>query len=115
MKAIVVNKCYGGFGLSREAFLELRKMGNKFALAELDIGEPYPGSSEVRDDWGDRNSFLDRMSRDDPDLVAVVRNLGEKANNLFSKLGIVEIPDEVDWTIEEYDGIEYVAESHRTW
>jgi len=30
-------------------------------------------------------------------------------------LAIVEIPDDVEYTIEEYDGNEHVAEAHRTW
>lgn len=38
---IVINKCYGGFGLSREAFHRLRALGNEHALAEVDIGEPW--------------------------------------------------------------------------
>jgi hypothetical protein len=28
---------------------------------------------------------------------------------------VVTIPDDVAWTIEEYDGNEWVAEVHRTW
>jgi hypothetical protein len=28
---------------------------------------------------------------------------------------IVEVPADVDWYIEEYDGLEWVAEKHRTW
>ena len=27
----------------------------------------------------------------------------------------VSIPDDVEWQIEEYDGMEWVAEAHRTW
>jgi hypothetical protein len=27
----------------------------------------------------------------------------------------VDIPDDVNWYIEEYDGNEHVAERHRTW
>jgi len=27
----------------------------------------------------------------------------------------VEIPDDVKWHIHEYDGLEHVAEDHRTW
>jgi len=30
-------------------------------------------------------------------------------------LKIVDIPDGVEWEIEEYDGMEWVAEKHRTW
>jgi hypothetical protein len=30
-------------------------------------------------------------------------------------LEIVEIPDDVEYTIEEYDGLEHIAEKHRTW
>ena len=27
----------------------------------------------------------------------------------------VEIPDDVEWQIEEYDGSEWIAEKHRIW
>lgn len=26
-----------------------------------------------------------------------------------------DIPDDVEWEIEEYDGLEWVSEKHRTW
>jgi hypothetical protein len=55
------------------------------------------------------------IARDDPDLVAVVRELGDAAGGKCAKLEIVEIPDGVKWQIEEYDGSEHVAEAHRTW
>lgn len=53
--------------------------------------------------------------RADPDLVRVVEEMGEAANGAHAKLAIVEIPDGVEWGIDEYDGIEHIAESHRTW
>lgn len=53
--------------------------------------------------------------RTDKDLVAVVEELKEKANSRFSKLKIIEIPDGIDWEIEEYDGQEWVSEKHRSW
>lgn len=60
--------------------------------------------------------FCDRdLVRDDPVLVQVVRELGNAANSRFSNLKIVEIPADVEWQIEEYDGQEWVAEKHRTW
>jgi hypothetical protein len=33
----------------------------------------------------------------------------------FSELKIVNIPDDVEFQIEEYDGNEWVAEKHRVW
>jgi hypothetical protein len=48
-------------------------------------------------------------------LIQVVEELGDGANGYFAKLKIVEIPDDVLWQIEEYDGKEWVAEQHRTW
>ena len=54
-------------------------------------------------------------NRADPNLIKVVEELGEEASGRLSKLKIVEIPDGVEWTIEEHDGNEWVAEKHRTW
>lgn len=60
--------------------------------------------------WSD-----DDIERDDPDLVAVVEELGDRANGNHAKLRVVEIPADVAWEIDEYDGLERVAEVHRTW
>lgn len=56
-----------------------------------------------------------RLNRADKDLVAVVKKLKEAANGKYAKLEIVKIPADVKFTIEEYDGMEHVAEAHRTW
>ena len=32
-----------------------------------------------------------------------------------AELAIVEIPDGIEWEIDDYDGIETIAETHRTW
>ncbi len=32
-----------------------------------------------------------------------------------AKLEVVEIPDDVDWDIKDYDVMEHVAERRRTW
>lgn len=89
---VVINKCYGGFGLS--------------LLAETQIAD--------RKGWKKRRDLSD-IKRHDLDLVVVVEKLGERAGGEFAKLKIVTIPDGVDYTIEEYDGMEYIAEKHRTW
>ena len=36
-------------------------------------------------------------------------------NTLGSDLKIIEIPDDVEYTIKEHAGREWVAEKHRTW
>jgi hypothetical protein len=59
------------------------------------------------------------IARDDPILLQVVDTLGLAAcSGTFSKLGIAEIPDDVPadgWMIQDYDGVEWVAEKHRRW
>jgi hypothetical protein len=87
---VVINSCFGGFGLSKEAVAELVKRGGK---------DP-------------RNSESDRC---DPLLIQVIEEMGNAASGDFSKVRIVEVPDEVDWEIDEYDGYEHIAEKHRTW
>lgn len=89
---VVINCCFGGFGLSQEAYKYIKIKWDNYGF-----GERY-----------DNN-------RTDSKLVDCVEVLGEKANSRFSDLQIVEIPDNVKWHIEEYDGKEWVAENHRTW
>lgn len=55
------------------------------------------------------------IERNDPILVKVVEELGAKANGAHAQLKIVEIPDGVEYSIEDYDGSEHIAEIHRTW
>lgn len=55
------------------------------------------------------------FNREDTNLVAVVKELGERANGKRASLRIVNIPDDVKWTIEEYDGKEWVEEVARRW
>lgn len=53
--------------------------------------------------------------RDWPLLVQCVEELGDKAAGRSATLKIVDIPDDVEYIIEEYDGLEHIAEKHRTW
>lgn len=55
------------------------------------------------------------LQRDDPFLLQVLLEMGDKAFGSFADLLIVEIPDDVEWQIEEYDGREWIAEKHRVW
>lgn len=109
---VVINAKYGGFSLSRAAFLRLRELGQEYALAEPDIGEMWSDGSGPRDNGF---SFCTEIERDDMRLVQVVEELGREANGEFAELRVVEIPDGVRWEISEYDGWEHVAEKHRRW
>ena len=47
--------------------------------------------------------------RDDPVMVSVVEELGRDADDIFSCLEVVEIPDEYNYVINEYDGLEHIV------
>jgi hypothetical protein len=55
------------------------------------------------------------QDRADKDLIAVIEEMGQSVNGFAADISIVEIPDDVEWHIHEYDGLEHVAENHRTW
>jgi hypothetical protein len=93
VKYIVINDCYGGFGLSERAIREYKKM------------------ADITD-----SDFYDRdIPRDDPYLIKIIKEMGMAANGPHANLKIVEIPGDVEWLVQEYDGVEWVAEKHRTW
>lgn len=90
---VVINKCFGGFRLSSLAIEEYKKRKN------------IPKEEKIYDH---------EIKRNDPILIDVVLELKEKAQE-NSELRIVEISDLIDYTIEEYDGIEWIAEKHKRW
>lgn len=53
--------------------------------------------------------------RSDPLLIECIKTLGDKANGRCAEIEIIEIPANVEYEIEEYDGMEHIAEKHRTW
>ena len=76
-------------------------------------------SSEEKDNHNKKHDDLFLSSRPDdrtdPLLIQVVEELGELADGSCAKLSIVEIPDGIEWEIDEYDGIETIHEKHRSW
>ena len=111
---IVINSDYGGFSLSDQAVLAYgRKKGLNLVKDE---NTNWSISIFYKDSVAKENYFEDReIPRNDPALIEVVEVLGEAANGFAANLKIVEIPEDVDWCIEENDGREWVAEKHRTW
>jgi hypothetical protein len=99
-RKILVNTRYGGFNLS-----DAVKDQYKALTANIPRGKHWYIDMDVR--------------RDDPILIQIVESIGlEAASGYLSKLAFIEIPDDVPedgWTIQDYDGVEWVAEKHRTW
>lgn len=135
---IVINTCYGGYNLSHEAMLAYCNLKNIQVWPELDSGfwVYWIVSPETRMPVGTHEEFYalplaervaynnlycaqsiccSDIARNDPVLVQVVEELGEATNDHFTKLKVVEIPDDVSWYIVEVDGKEHVAEKHRVW
>ena len=109
---VVINSDYGGFGLSDEAI----ELYAKYKGLTLRKEEKKSGSILGTDYYLGNEWFNCReINRNDVELVRVVKELGEKANGFCSSLKIVDIPLDVQWFIEEYDGNEWVSEKHRTW
>jgi len=113
MQKVVINTDYGGFGLSPEAVeLLFQIKGWHLIRQDTDTGFTHFYKDEISND----NYFMERdLERNDLDLVKVVEKLGARANGHYSALKVVEIPRGVVWEIVEYDGMEHVAEKHRTW
>lgn len=79
---ILINKCYGGYGLSDEFYKHL--IENKL-VPEVDV------------------------ARDNQVVVEAAINFGLKeASGHYADLSVTEIPDSVHYSIGEYDGQEWI-------
>lgn len=137
---VVINKCYGGFGLSFAAVVAIAKRKGLPCFIYERIGDyesktyrKIDGQKNTRNiffalgiDLGDTCTEMalnqathlnidSQIERHDEDLVAVVETLGKAANGQFAELHVIDVPDDVDYVVEEYDGQEWIAEVHRTW
>ena len=87
---VLINKCHGGFGVSKEFLNHLKTL----KLIEED-GTKYSV---------ERNNQL---------VIEEIIKFGiDKANSKYAELQIVEIPDGCNYSIGEYDGKEWIE---HTW
>lgn len=136
---VVINSCFGGYSISEAAVLRLAELkGKQIWIQDGEFGfKTYwtvPPDQWIvfpeGNGWSklpqEKRQEMNRMAterqidtrhepRNDPDLVRVVEEMGDSANGSCAELEVVEIPDDIQWEIEEYDGNEHVAEKHRTW
>ena len=151
---VVVNRCYGGFGLSIKALIRLIEMKSDI-IKKTTVQHYYGGSDEYKKskalcydpDWKEKfeenskdkrsifgNGFytfgwlgtltdgefiydvdIYRLDRSNKELITVIEDMGEEVNGNYAELKVIEIPDGVEYEIDEYDGIESIHEVHRSW
>lgn len=139
MKKVILNKCFGGFDVSKEAYelyakkkdlkifcyeMDMEDIKNtKYKYAKKDNGlfinyftKDFGNNVQItNEDYEKYNLYLDTSHREDPILIEVIEELCEKANGRFGELKIVEIPDDLDYVIDEYDGIETLHQKVQEW
>lgn len=83
---VVINTCFGGFSVSEEVYDRMGK------------------------DWDGYGYRYNDGSRANPDLIAVIEELGsERASGRCAQLKVIDIPDDAtDWELNEYDGAEEI-------
>ena len=136
---IVINVCYGGFGLSNLAIIKIAELqGKKVYFYKQNKYNFRDGKSEyikvdgLKDNslfvmagykdlgettnklWKD-DDWFNGGDRTDKNLIKVVKDLGKAASGSCANLKVIKIPDDVNWEISEYDGFETVEEAHRSW
>ena len=136
---IAINRCFGGFGLSDKAIEMIMKRKGfgcykykrtkyKFRdgvdeFTRIDNNESSLLFDYCTKDLGkkinkipDENYwYYGNLERTDEDLISVIEELGTEASGDYGDVAVIEIPDDVDWEIDDYDGVETIHEKHRVW
>lgn len=119
----VINRKYGGFGLSQKVLERLKEQGwtvgtfnqeHKPVDPNVDllirpIGTSYGYVTEglLYINWW-KHHENDETFRTRKEIVALVEELGEKANGEHALLEIVNVDDDYYWEIKNYDGVESI-------
>ncbi len=135
---VVINKSVGGFGLSPKAMKRYCELINKpcyfYKWVDDENGkdryELIENINKFSGHWFVSTSnettaenFYEtfvinerHLSRHDENLIKVVEELGQDADGDYAELKIVDIPDGIEYIVQESDcGCEWIAEKHRTW
>lgn len=127
---IVINKCYGGYGLSSMAVLRYADLAgitiyldhdgwcdHYYTVPVAEYKKLYEQAVSTGDHSKINGLYFSEYSieRNDPLLIQVVEELGERSWGEYAELHVVEIPDGVSWEINKYGGMEHIGETHRTW
>ena len=121
---IAINKCYGGFSVNNKVAKILKAKRVKITF----VGENYSDGSGPKKSFGEEEQHhlsnedfgieSDNYNtwRADKRLIDSIEEVGEKnSGGRLASISIIDIPDDINWEIDEYDGIESVHEEHRSW
>ena len=100
---IVIYAGWGGFGVPERVA--------EIVDPQRTLRERPPWKGLVSNEHFDIFSDNPEAYRAHPALVDAFENTGACSGNFK----IVEVPEDAAWTVEEYDGWEWVAEWHRVW
>lgn len=124
---ILINGCYGGFGLSNAVFEWLIKNKNWKCIEVIDdVSDEFVKQQKANCYRYSKNCkykslagnyyFVGKGERTNKDIIEAVETLGvEAASASLASLKIVEIPDGTNYEIDDYDGIETIHEVHQSW
>ena len=143
MKKVILNKCFGGFDVSPKAYqLYAMYKGyshlykyqptsslNNVTYKLVDLfdehllhfyvtkyfGKEFSKNDISKEDWEKHILYLNDDNREDDILIKVVEELGDEASGRFGQLVVVQIPDDLDYVIDNYDGIEILHARVETW
>ena len=127
---IVINTCYGGFGLSlkgQQRYLELmgqtayfyqpKAFGGETKFQRIDNIDDASSifvyctthdQGKIIDDYPEDIFYFHELKRSDPHLVQVVEELGAESFAEWAILKIVDIEKGRWFKIDEYDGYESI-------
>ena len=106
MTQILINTCYGGFGVSNEAIeLWFSKKGLPMRIETTEYGDKiYYHGDDMIWSWS--------MDRDDPTLIEIFNEIGsERTSGNYADLVLVELPEFCQYRMGEYDGKEWIEET----
>ena len=96
---VVINRCFGGFGLSDaavERYAELKGIN----LVRIQEDKSFGGASWYIDGIEDDEHYFSSYSiggdRADPILIQVVEEMGKAADGWAAELAIVDVPDDIE-------------------
>jgi hypothetical protein len=121
MVKVVINKKFGGFGLSQKVLERLKEQGWTVSLFREDhhpldekadllfkpVGTTFGYVREglLYINWW-KYEEDDKKFRTRKDIVTLVEELGSEANGEHASLEVVNVDDDYNWEITDYDGFE---------